>query len=59
MTPPFLTASFSMASAAVVPGPPHVPTPISSKMSATESPTAGVGASAQVQDAARARPGAC
>ena len=28
MTPPFFTASFSMARAAVVPGPPHWPTPM-------------------------------
>ena len=45
MTPPFFTESLSMASAAVVPGPPQVPTPMISRMSATESPTAGVGAS--------------
>ena len=45
MTPPFLTASLSMASAQVVPGPPQVPTPMISRMRATESPTAGVGAS--------------
>ena len=45
MTPPFFTASLSMASAAVVPGPPHWPTPMASRISATESPTAGVGAS--------------
>ena len=34
-----------MASAAVVPGPPHWPTPMASRISATESPSAGVGAS--------------
>ena len=45
MTPPFLTASFSSASAQVVPGPPHSPTPMISRMRATESPAAGVGAS--------------
>ena len=45
MTPPFFTASLSRASAAVVPGPPHVPTPMASRISATESPSAGVGAS--------------
>ena len=45
MTPPFFTASFSRASAAVVPGPPQVPTPMASRISATESPSAGVGAS--------------
>ena len=45
MTPPFFTASLSMASAAVVPGPPHFPTPMVSRISATESPSAGVGAS--------------
>ena len=44
MTPPFLTASLSRASAQVVPGPPHVPTPIISRIRATESPAAGVGA---------------
>ena len=44
MTPPFFTASLSIASAAVVPGPPHWPTPIASMISATESPSAGVGA---------------
>ncbi|VWM24390.1 Uncharacterised protein [Collinsella intestinalis] len=45
MTPPFFTQSFSRARAAVVPGPPHWPTPMISRMRATESPTAGVGAS--------------
>ena len=44
MTPPFFTASFNIASAAVVPGPPHTSRPISSRICATESPTAGVGA---------------
>ena len=44
MTPPFLTASLSMARAAVVPGPPHCPTPMASRISATLSPSAGVGA---------------
>ena len=44
MTPPFLTASFKRARAAVVPQPPHFSMPISSMMCATESPTAGVGA---------------
>jgi len=45
IAPPFLTASFRSASAAVVPGPPQRPTPIASMISATESPSAGVGAS--------------
>ena len=44
ITPPFLTASFKRARAAVVPQPPHFSMPISSMMCATESPTAGVGA---------------
>ena len=42
--PPFLTASFKSARAAVVPCVPHVSSPISSRMRATLSPTAGVGA---------------
>ena len=45
MTPPFFTASFSRASAAVVPWVPQTARPISSRMRATLSPTAGVGAS--------------
>ena len=45
ITPPFLTASLSIASAAVVPCVPHCSKPISSRIYATESPTAGVGAS--------------
>ena len=45
MTPPFLTASLSSASAAVVPWQPQASRPISSRMCATESPIAGVGAS--------------
>ena len=45
MTPPFLTWSFSKASAAVVPCVPTISRPISSRIRATESPTAGVGAS--------------
>ena len=45
MTPPFFTASLSMASAAVVPGPPQTSSPMDSRMQATLSPTAGVGAS--------------
>ena len=45
MTPPFLTASVSSASAAVVPGAPVRSRPIASRISATESPIAGVGAS--------------
>ena len=45
ISPPFLTASLSSASAAVVPCVPHVSSPISSKIRATLSPTAGVGAS--------------
>ena len=44
ITPPFFTASLSSASAAVVPWAPQVSRPISSRMAATESPTAGVGA---------------
>ena len=44
MTPPFFTASFSSASAAVVPWVPQTDRPISSRMRATLSPTAGVGA---------------
>ena len=44
MTPPFFTWSFKSASAAVVPGAPAYSKPISSKISATESPIAGVGA---------------
>ena len=45
MTPPFLTASLSRARQAVVPQQPQVSRPISSRMLATLSPTAGVGAS--------------
>ena len=45
ITPPFLTMSVSIARAAVVPGQPAPSRPISSRMRATESPTAGVGAS--------------
>ena len=44
MIPPFLTASLSIASAAVVPQVPQVSRPNSSRSLATESPTAGVGA---------------
>ena len=44
ITPPFFTASFSRASAAVVPWVPQVSSPISSRIRATLSPTAGVGA---------------
>ena len=44
MTPPFFTWSFNIASAAVVPGAPTRSRPISSKISATLSPMAGVGA---------------
>ncbi len=44
MTPPFLTASFNNANAAVVPGAPTLSRPISSRISATESPSFGVGA---------------
>ena len=44
MTPPFFTASFSRASAAVVPWVPQTSRPISSRIRATESPIAGVGA---------------
>ena len=42
--PPFFTWSFKSAKAAVVPGAPAYSNPISSKISATESPIAGVGA---------------
>ena len=45
ITPPFLTASVSIASAATEPGAPAFSIPIASRISATESPTAGVGAS--------------
>src|SRR5205085_11345108 len=45
MTPPFFTASVSIASAATDPGAPAFSIPIASRISATESPTAGVGAS--------------
>ena len=44
MRPPFLTASFKSAKAAVVPGPPQLSRPISSSTCATLSPTADVGA---------------
>ncbi len=44
ITPPFFTASFKSASAAVVPWVPQISRPISSRIAATESPTAGVGA---------------
>ena len=44
ITPPFLTASFKSANAAVVPCVPTLSSPISSKICATESPIAGVGA---------------
>ena len=44
ITPPFLTASLSIARAAVVPWVPTVSSPISSNIWATESPIAGVGA---------------
>ncbi len=44
ITPPFFTASFSKARAAVVPWVPQVSSPISSRMRATLSPMAGVGA---------------
>ena len=45
ITPPFFTASFSIARAAVVPWVPTLSKPIVSRICATESPTAGVGAS--------------
>ena len=45
--PPFLTASFSIITAAVVPGAPIFVMPIDWYISPTESPTAGVGASAR------------
>ena len=44
MTPPFFTWSLRSARAAVVPGAPGCSTPISLRISATLSPTAGVGA---------------
>ena len=44
MIPPFFTWSFSKARAAVVPGAPARSSPISSRISATLSPMAGVGA---------------
>ena len=43
-TPPFFTASFSMASTAVEPGAPIEDKPTLWKISPTESPTSGVGA---------------
>ncbi len=43
ITPPFLTASLSIARHAVVPWQPQLSRPISSRICATESPTAGVG----------------
>ena len=45
ITPPFLTLSLRIARAAVVPGAPACSRPISLKISAILSPTAGVGAS--------------
>jgi len=42
--PPFFTMSVNIASAAVVPCVPAASSPISSRIRATESPTAGVGA---------------
>ena len=45
ITPPFFTWSLRSASAAVVPGAPGYSSPISCNISATLSPTAGVGAS--------------
>ena len=44
ITPPFFTWSFKRARAAVVPGAPTRSSPISSRISATLSPIAGVGA---------------
>ena len=44
ITPPFFTASLSIARAAVVPCVPQRSSPIFSRICATESPTAGVGA---------------
>ena len=44
ITPPFLTWSFKIANAAVVPGAPTLSKPIPSKQSAILSPIAGVGA---------------
>ena len=43
--PPFFTASLRSARAAVVPGAPTISRPMDSRISAIESPTAGVGAS--------------
>ena len=50
ITPPFFTASLSRARAAVVPWAPQHSSPISSRMWATESPTAGVGGQGQIHD---------
>ena len=44
ISPPFLTASLSIARAAVVPKPPTLSKPIASKTCATLSPITGVGA---------------
>ena len=53
MTPPFFTASFRRASAAVVPCVPQTSSPISSRIRATLSPMAGVGARRQIHNAER------
>ena len=53
MTPPFFTASLSIASAAVVPYAPTVSSPMASSTSAILSPTAGVGARGQIDNAER------
>ena len=51
MTPPFFTASFSRASAAVVPWVPQTSRPISSRMRATLSPMAGGRRQGEIHDA--------
>ena len=53
IAPPFLTASFSSASAAVVPGPPQRSTPIASRISATRVALGGGGREREVDDAHR------
>ena len=51
ITPPFFTASVSIASAATEPGAPAISIPIASRISATESPTAGRRRQRQIDDA--------
>ena len=54
MMPPFLTWSLSMASAAVVPGAPHLlQADLLQHYAPTESPTDGRGSQRQVDDAER------